>query len=69
MLRDPDNNYRLPVLPDAYFELTYNAGTTIQARYLEVDMGTLTRERLRRKVRVRRRWRCQRSRQARARSA
>jgi hypothetical protein len=52
VLRDPDNNYRLPVLPDAYFELTYNAGATVQACFLEVDMGTLTRERFRRKVRA-----------------
>lgn len=52
VLRDPDDNYRLPVLPDAYFELAYNAGATVRACFLEVDMGTLTRERFRRKVRA-----------------
>jgi hypothetical protein len=52
VLRDPDDNYRLPVLPDAYFELSYNADATVQACFLEADMGTLTRERFRRKVRA-----------------
>jgi hypothetical protein len=50
VLRDPDNNYRLPVLPDAYFEVSYDDRTEVQACFLEVDMGTLTRERFRRKL-------------------
>ena len=52
VLRDPDNNYRLSVLPDAYFVLSYDAGADVQPCFLEVDMGTLTRERFRRKLRA-----------------
>jgi hypothetical protein len=52
VLRDPDNNYRLPVLPDAYFEVSYAAGADVQACFLEVDMGTLTHERFKRKLRA-----------------
>src|SRR6185437_13275243 len=52
VLRDPDNNYRLPVLPDAYFVLSYVDRAEVQACFLEVDMGTLTRERFARKLRA-----------------
>jgi hypothetical protein len=52
VLRDPDSNYRLPVLPDAYFVLSYADRAEVQACFLEVDMGTLTRERSARKLRA-----------------
>lgn len=50
VLRDPDSNNRLPVLPDAYFEVADEDDGDVQACFLEVDMGTLTRERFRRKL-------------------
>jgi hypothetical protein len=58
VLRDPDTNYRLPVLPDAYFELAYEDDEDVQACFLEVDMGTLTRERFRRKLQAFRYYQC-----------
>jgi hypothetical protein len=64
VLRDPDTNYRLPVLPDAYFELSYGGGEDVRAYLLEVDMGTLTRERFRRKLQAFRyyqSWGCRRN--------
>ena len=41
VLRDPDNNYRLPVLPDAYFEIT-DADGRVQCAMLEIDIATVT---------------------------
>jgi len=50
-VRDPATDRLLPVLPDAYVELTYPDGT-VQSCMLEVDMGTLTLERFGRKLRA-----------------
>src|SRR5437763_1056759 len=50
-VRDPDHNYWLPFLPDAYFEITYPDGR-IQCALVEIDMGTLTLRRFARKVRA-----------------
>ncbi len=47
---DPQTNRRLPFLPDGYFSLGYPDGRT-QVCLLEIDMGTLTLHRFRRKVR------------------
>jgi hypothetical protein len=48
---DPRTGWWLPVLPDAAFEVVYPDGC-VQACLLEVDMGTLTLKRFRRKVRA-----------------
>jgi hypothetical protein len=50
-VRDPQGGRWLPFLPDAAFELRYPSGT-VQCGLLEVDMGTLTLARFRRKVRA-----------------
>lgn len=50
-VRDPKSGRLLPMLPDAYLELRYPSGA-IQCVMLEVDMGTLTLARFRRKVRA-----------------
>lgn len=50
-VRDPRTGYLLPMLPDAYLELRYPSGA-IQCVMLEVDMGTLTLARFRRKLRA-----------------
>ncbi len=49
-MRDPKTDHRLPVLPDGYFSLRYPDGK-LQVCLLEIDMGTLTLHRFRRKVR------------------
>jgi hypothetical protein len=48
---DPRTGWWLPVLPDAAFEVVYPDGS-VQACLLEVDLGTLTLKRFRRKVRA-----------------
>ncbi len=48
---DPRTGWWLPVLPDAAFEVVYPDGC-VQACLLEVDLGTLTLKRFRRKVRA-----------------
>jgi hypothetical protein len=51
-VRDPDRPTRwLPFLPDGAFEVVYRAGR-VQSVLVEIDMGTLTLERFRRKVRA-----------------
>jgi Replication-relaxation len=51
-VRDPDRPHRwLPVLPDAAFEVRYADGG-IQHVLVEIDMGTLSLERFRRKLRA-----------------
>jgi hypothetical protein len=50
-VRDPRSGWWLPVLPDAAFEVVYPDGS-VQACLLEVDMGTLTIKRFRRKLRA-----------------
>jgi hypothetical protein len=50
-VKDPQTNRWLPVLPDAYFEVDYPDGT-VQSCLLEVDMGSLTLARFRRKLRA-----------------
>jgi hypothetical protein len=50
-VRDPQGGRWLPFLPDAAFELRYPSGT-VQCALLEVDMGTLTLSRFRRKLRA-----------------
>jgi hypothetical protein len=50
-VQDPRTGRWLPVLPDAGFELSYPDGG-VQSVLLEVDMGTLTLARFRRKVRA-----------------
>ena len=50
-VQDPRTGRWLPVLPDAGFELSYPDGS-VQSVLLEVDMGTLTLARFRRKVRA-----------------
>jgi hypothetical protein len=48
---DPWTGWWLPVLPDAAFEVVYPDGS-VQACLLEVDQGTLTLKRFRRKLRA-----------------
>ena len=49
-MRDPDRpNWWLPFLPDGAFEVIYRDGR-VQYVLVEIDMGTLTLERFRRKV-------------------
>ena len=48
---DPETRRRLPVLPDAYAELAYADGRA-RPCMLEVDMGTLTLDRFRAKLRA-----------------
>jgi hypothetical protein len=48
-VRSPEGNYWLPFLPDAYFEVIYPDGD-VQAVLVEIDMGTLTLRRFKRKV-------------------
>jgi hypothetical protein len=48
-VRDPQTNRWLPFLPDAYFEVDYPDGT-VQCCLLEIDMGSLTLARFRRKL-------------------
>jgi hypothetical protein len=50
-VQDPRTQRWLPVLPDAGFEVIYPKGA-VQTALLEVDMGTLTLARFRRKVRA-----------------
>jgi len=50
-IADPRSGRTLPVLPDGYAELERMDGT-IRCCFVEVDMGTLTLARLRRKVRA-----------------
>ena len=50
-MRDPQSQSRLPVLPDAVFDVAYPDGA-VQYCLLDVDMGTLTLDRFRRKVRT-----------------
>jgi Replication-relaxation len=51
-VRDPDRPSRwLPFLPDGAFEVVYRDGR-VQSMLIEIDMGTLTLERFRRKVRA-----------------
>jgi hypothetical protein len=50
-VRDPRGGRWLPFLPDAAFELRYPSGA-VQCGLLEVDMGTLTLPRTRRKLRA-----------------
>jgi hypothetical protein len=50
-VQDPRTQRWLPVLPDAGFEVAYPDGS-VQSALLEVDMGTLTLARCRRKVRA-----------------
>jgi hypothetical protein len=50
-VRDPQSGNWLPVLPDAYIELEY-PGDLVQCSFLEVDLGTLTLARFRRKLRA-----------------
>jgi hypothetical protein len=50
-VQDPQTDRWLPVLPDAAFEVTYADGF-VQGCLLEVDMGTLTLRRFRRKLRA-----------------
>ena len=50
-VRDPYSNRWLPMLPDGLFEVEYSTGS-VQCALLEVDMGTLTLRRFRRKVRA-----------------
>jgi len=50
-VRDPQTGWSLPVLPDAIFEVVYPDGF-VQGCFLEVDLGTLTLRRFRRKVRA-----------------
>jgi hypothetical protein len=50
-VEDPRTRRWLPVLPDAGFEVAYPDGS-VQTALPEVDMGTLTLARFRRKVRV-----------------
>jgi protein involved in plasmid replication-relaxation len=50
-VRDPKNGRWLPVLPDGLFELTYTNGA-VQVALVEVDLGTTTLARFRRKIRA-----------------
>ena len=50
-VQDPRTGWWLPVLPDAAFEVVYPDGF-VQGCLLEVDMGTLTLKRFRRKLRA-----------------
>ena len=50
-VRDPLSGRSLPFLPDAYVELVY-PDDTVQCYLVEVDMGTLTLARFRRKLRA-----------------
>jgi hypothetical protein len=50
-MRDPQSQSRLPVLPDAVFDVAFPDGA-VQYCLLDVDMGTLTLDRFRRKVRT-----------------
>ncbi len=50
-VKDPESERWLPFLPDAAFELHYPTGT-VHCGLLEVDMGTLTLARFRRKLRA-----------------
>ena len=48
-VRAPNAGYRVPFLPDVYFEVTYPNGD-VQCVVVEIDMGTLTLRRFARKV-------------------
>jgi hypothetical protein len=48
-VRSPETDYWLPLLPDAYFEVTHPSGD-VQCVLVEIDMGTLTLRRFARKV-------------------
>lgn len=48
---DPRNGQMLPVLPDGYVELEFLGGA-VQCWMVEIDMGTLTLRRFRRKLRA-----------------
>jgi hypothetical protein len=50
-VRDPQTSAWLPVLPDAYFRIDYATGA-VQPCLVEIDMGTLTLARFRRKLRA-----------------
>jgi hypothetical protein len=50
-VQDSQTGWWLPVLPDAIFEVRYPDGF-VQGCFLEVDLGTLTLRRFRRKVRA-----------------
>ena len=50
-VRDPRSDARLPVLPDAFFQLWYADGT-VQSVIVEVDMGTHALAKFRRKIRA-----------------
>lgn len=50
-VKDPTSGLRLPVLPDAYFDLWY-PDDTVQSAIVEIDMGTVELWRFRRKIRA-----------------